>query len=77
MYTGKITSFVLVICLVLMGFSFLAGCTQQEPASGVVNAPGIVKTDAGSVSGTQQDGLRVYNGIPFAAPPTGDLRIPR
>jgi para-nitrobenzyl esterase len=54
--------------MILIGSSFLAGCTQKEPASG------IVKTDDGYVSGTDQNGIRVYNGIPFAAPPTGDLR---
>ncbi|MCX6689889.1 MAG: carboxylesterase family protein [Methanoregula sp.] len=64
----KVTIYVLVICLVLIGFSFLAGCTQKEPVSGVV------KTDAGYISGINQDGIRVYHGIPFAAPPTGDLR---
>jgi len=68
MQTWKVTGCVLVICLILLGFSFLAGCTQKEPASGVV------KTDAGYVSGINQDGIRVYHGIPFAAPPTGDLR---
>ncbi|PKL70878.1 MAG: carboxylesterase family protein [Methanomicrobiales archaeon HGW-Methanomicrobiales-1] len=68
MQTGKILSFVLVGCLVLMGFAVLAGCTQQVPDAGVV------KTDAGSVSGMQQGGLRVFHGIPFAAPPTGNLR---
>ena len=64
----KVTIYVLVICLILIGFSFLTGCTQKEPVSGVV------KTDAGSVSGINLDGIRVYYGIPFAAPPTGDLR---
>ncbi|MCX6696123.1 MAG: carboxylesterase family protein [Methanoregula sp.] len=68
MQTGKVTSYVLVICLVLIGFSFLAGCTQKEPQSSVV------KTDAGYLSGINQDGIRVYRGIPYAAPPTGDLR---
>jgi para-nitrobenzyl esterase len=68
MQTHKLTSYVLVICLLLIGSSFLAGCTQKEPASG------IVKTDAGYVSGINQNGLRVFHGIPFAAPPTGDLR---
>ncbi len=36
--------------------------------------PTVVKTDAGYISGLQQNGLRVYLGIPFAAPPTGELR---
>ncbi|MHB8162874.1 MAG: carboxylesterase/lipase family protein [Methanoregula sp.] len=74
MQTGKVTSYILVICLVLVGFFFLAACTQPAPATGVVTEPGIVKTEAGSVAGIQQDGLQVYHGIPFAAPPTGDLR---
>jgi len=47
---------------------FLAGCTQKPPAAG------IVKTDYGDISGMQQGDLMVYLGIPFAAPPTGDLR---
>ena len=68
MQTCKLTSGVLVICLVLIGCSFIAGCSQKEPVSG------IVKTDAGYVSGINQNGLWVYHGIPFAAPPTGDLR---
>jgi para-nitrobenzyl esterase len=68
MQSCKVTSGVLVICLVLISFSFLAGCTQKGPE------PGVVKTDAGSVSGTNENGLMVYRGIPFAAPPTGDLR---
>jgi para-nitrobenzyl esterase len=33
-----------------------------------------VRTQAGLVQGTVVDGIRVYKGIPFAAPPVGDLR---
>lgn len=33
-----------------------------------------VRTDAGLVEGTAQDGVTVYKGIPYAAPPVGDLR---
>jgi para-nitrobenzyl esterase len=64
----KLTWYILLLCLVLTGLVFLAGCTRNGTESGVV------KTDAGSVSGITQDGIRVFLGIPFAAPPTGDLR---
>jgi para-nitrobenzyl esterase len=36
--------------------------------------PTPVKTVLGLVQGTSEDGLTVYRGIPFAAPPVGDLR---
>jgi len=48
--------------------AILAGgiCCAQTPPQ--------VKLDAGLLQGTSEDGLRVYRGIPFAAPPVGDLR---
>ena len=36
--------------------------------------PAPVKTNGGMVQGTSESGLTVYRGIPFAAPPVGDLR---
>jgi para-nitrobenzyl esterase len=60
--------YVLAICLIVAGLLVLSGCMQQE------RDPTIVKTDAGYVSGINQSGIRVYLGIPFAAPPVGDLR---
>jgi para-nitrobenzyl esterase len=36
--------------------------------------PAPVKVDEGMLQGTSEDGLSVYKGIPFAAPPVGDLR---
>jgi para-nitrobenzyl esterase len=33
-----------------------------------------VKVEQGSLKGTMEAGLAVYKGIPFAAPPTGELR---
>lgn len=36
--------------------------------------PAPVKVQEGMVQGTVEDGLTVYRGIPFAAPPVGDLR---
>ena len=37
-------------------------------------APAPVRVEGGLVQGTIEDGLTVYRGIPFAAPPAGDLR---
>src|SRR3989442_11433430 len=34
----------------------------------------VVKVDGGQISGTAALGVRVFKGIPFAAPPVGDLR---
>jgi carboxylesterase type B len=33
-----------------------------------------VKVEGGLLEGTVEDGLRVYRGIPYAAPPVGNLR---
>jgi para-nitrobenzyl esterase len=33
-----------------------------------------VKVEGGGVSGTAADGVRVFKGIPYAAPPAGDRR---
>ena len=44
------------------------------PALSVASAPPVVATDAGRVAGVGKDGLLVFRGIPFAAPPTGEWR---
>ena len=31
-------------------------------------------TEYGAISGVHENGMSVYKGVPFAAPPTGDLR---
>ncbi len=45
----------------------VAGCSNTPQ-------PSLVKVDGGMVQGTTEDGLTVFKGIPFAAPPVGDLR---
>ena len=45
------------------------------PATGQREAASTaVRVDGGLVTGTSAEGIRRYKGIPFAAPPTGDLR---
>ena len=34
----------------------------------------MARTESGTISGIREDGLSVYKGIPFAAPPVGELR---
>ncbi|MDC0744149.1 carboxylesterase/lipase family protein [Polyangium mundeleinium] len=46
-----------------------ARCVVETPSD-----PGIVATDSGLVRGTMEGASWVYRGIPYAAPPTGDLR---
>ena len=45
-------------------------------AAGLVIAqqPAPVKVESGLLQGTSENGVTVYKGVPFAAPPVGDLR---
>jgi len=54
------------VCIVLL-ILFVAGCSNKPVSS-------IVKVDDGLVQGKTEDGLTVFKGIPFAAPPVGNLR---
>jgi para-nitrobenzyl esterase len=52
--------------LAALAISIARPCIGQQPVP--------VKVEAGLVQGTTENGLFVYKGIPFAAPPVGDLR---
>ena len=52
--------------LVITALLFVNFSIAQQPAP--------VKVSDGLLQGTFEDGLTVYKGIPFAAPPVGDLR---
>jgi para-nitrobenzyl esterase len=55
-------------------FDYSAYSSDSSGQNPTLTDPTVVKTDAGYISGSQENGLRIYLGIPFAAPPTGDLR---
>ncbi|HTL68700.1 MAG TPA: carboxylesterase family protein, partial [Lacunisphaera sp.] len=54
------------ILTTLLALIVAATCLAQSPAP--------VMTESGLVQGTAAEGLTIYRGIPFAAPPVGDLR---
>ena len=58
------------ICIIAIFFTLLNGC------SNIVPVKEYVETENGKVSGQFIDssGVTVFRGIPFAAPPTGELR---
>ncbi|MET9391558.1 carboxylesterase family protein [Streptomyces sp. NPDC006624] len=49
---------------------------SRPPAGGPSEQPGpVVRTTAGAVRGRREEGLAVFRGIPFAAPPVGEARF--
>jgi len=75
------TSFALASLVALASVS----CNAQEPATtpGIkadsstvvqISAGPIVKTSAGAIEGVVEGSLRVFKGIPYAAPPIGEAR---
>ncbi|WP_423128073.1 carboxylesterase/lipase family protein [Gaoshiqia sp. Z1-71] len=58
----KQISFLLIAMLTFV----IAACTKQQP--------GLVQVEGGWIQGTVTEDLTIYKGIPFAAPPVGDLR---
>lgn len=51
---------------ILLITSLISSCSKLDPT--------LVKTKDGIIQGTIENDIRVFKGIPFAAPPVGDLR---
>ncbi|MFI6856882.1 carboxylesterase/lipase family protein [Streptomyces sp. NPDC050416] len=49
--------------------------TEPRPATDAPRPAPVVRTTAGAVRGRREEGLAVYRGIPFAAPPVGEARF--
>jgi para-nitrobenzyl esterase len=62
------TTRLLITAAALIPLALAHDLQAREPV------PAPVKTDLGLVQGKLEEGLTVYRGIPFAAPPVGDLR---
>ena len=55
-----------ILLLLIAGVLFSSSKEQSLPL--------IIKTESGKVEGTVENGIMAFKGIPFAAPPVGDLR---
>ena len=57
-----------------MGRCIVASLLLIGAAAGAIDPP-IVHTDDGPIQGYSREGLQIFEGVPFAAPPTGALRF--
>jgi len=62
-----------ILCLMLVSAlsAVLSACASNAPETAGIPAAAVT---GGQVEGTVADGLSIFKGIPFAAPPVGELR---
>jgi len=54
--------------------SLLVGAAAMVLGTAAPQTPPVVRVDTGQLQGALEDGVVSYKGVPFAAPPVGDLR---
>ena len=57
-----------------MLFSMAGLAAMAVAAAAPQTPPAVVRVDSGELQGVVDDGVASYKGVPFAAPPVGDLR---
>jgi len=62
------------VSYVLCALGALAGATSVRTVAFSQAQPAVVRVDSGDVQGVVDDEVESFKGIPFAAPPVGDLR---
>jgi para-nitrobenzyl esterase len=67
---GEIMTARIHICVAVSLLSFAAG----QLLAGGHTPPELVRIDTGELQGSVEEGVAVFRGIPFAAPPVGELR---
>ncbi|HJQ70274.1 MAG TPA: carboxylesterase/lipase family protein [Blastocatellia bacterium] len=60
--------------LSLLAAALLAALCVLNFNSAASSANDVVRVEGGQISGTNTDGVRSYKGIPYAAPPVGEMR---
>jgi para-nitrobenzyl esterase len=72
----KTLAVILALCLLIAVISLMAGCGEKKGE--VPRRPDttmdIPQLDSGPISGALEDAIWSYKGIPYAAPPVGELR---
>ena len=67
----KLLPVIVVLCILALAVALIPGCGTKQAKTTSLDTPIL---DSGPISGTLQDGIWTFKGIPYAAPPVGDLR---
>src|SRR3954469_8343905 len=67
-------SLLLATSLALLPFGCVDKPKQDTPVNPGPGDPNVVAIDSGLIKGSSTASMRTFKGIPYAAPPVGDLR---